>query len=129
MPRKSLAPGALEVLARYDWPGNVRELRNALERAALMCAEREIGAEALASIVEGGMFTPAKPNFGAAPADSVGGDADLRLRERSSALEKQLILEALRRAGGKKREASQMLGIDASNFAYYVKKHQIGGDP
>ena len=32
-----MAPGAIDLLQRYDYPGNVRELRNILERASLLC--------------------------------------------------------------------------------------------
>jgi DNA-binding NtrC family response regulator len=40
LPRRSLAPSALERLAAHSWPGNVRELENALERALVLCEER-----------------------------------------------------------------------------------------
>jgi DNA-binding NtrC family response regulator len=123
-PERRLGAGAIEVLCRYDWPGNVRELRNALERAALLVPSQEIDGEALAGIVEGGMFTPSR---GVQPA-SVSADADLRLRERTNALERQLIMEAMRRTGGKKRDAANLLGIDSSNFSYYAKKHQLGAE-
>lgn len=120
---KRFGEGAVDVLCRYDWPGNVRELRNSLERAALLTPVVEISADALAAILEGGMFVfaPSQPES----ALVAGTDSDLRVRERTFALEKQLILEALRRTGGKKREAADLLGIDASNFAYYLKKHQL----
>jgi len=36
---------AIAELMRYSWPGNVRELRNVLERAAVLFAGKEIGAE------------------------------------------------------------------------------------
>ena len=36
--------------------------------------------------------------------------------------ERGLFLEALRRSGGKKSEAAQMLGIDPSNWAYHAKR-------
>ena len=42
-----LSAAALEALQNYSWPGNVRELRNVLERAAVMCGEREIRPENL----------------------------------------------------------------------------------
>jgi DNA-binding NtrC family response regulator len=116
---KRVAPAAVDVLTRYDWPGNVRELRNALERAALMAAGDVITADEAAGILEGGMVFPA------AALSVKGSEESLRIRERSGALEKQLILEALRRTRGRKGEACALLGIDASNFAYYVKKHQL----
>jgi DNA-binding NtrC family response regulator len=38
-----ISAAAMTALQNYSWPGNVRELRNVLERAAVMCGEREIG--------------------------------------------------------------------------------------
>jgi len=35
----TLAPGAAEVLMKYDWPGNVRELQNIIERALILYPE------------------------------------------------------------------------------------------
>jgi transcriptional regulator with GAF, ATPase, and Fis domain len=49
-------------------------------------------------------------------------DLDLDLKRRTRTLERQLFLEALRRAGGRKAEASRLLGIDASNWAYHAKR-------
>jgi two-component system response regulator AtoC len=37
----------MAMLRSYAWPGNVRELRNVLERAAVMCGERDIQPEDL----------------------------------------------------------------------------------
>ncbi len=45
--RLTLAPAALERLARQQFHGNVRELRNLLERAIVLCDGSEIGLEAL----------------------------------------------------------------------------------
>jgi len=40
----TLAPDAVELLARYPWPGNVRELRNVMERAVLLARGPQIHA-------------------------------------------------------------------------------------
>jgi len=40
----TLAPDAVELLARYAWPGNVRELRNVMERAVLLARGPQIHA-------------------------------------------------------------------------------------
>ena len=43
-PAKTLAPDALELLARHRWPGNVRELENALRVASLFAESAAITA-------------------------------------------------------------------------------------
>ncbi len=44
MPRKGIAPAALDLLTAYSWPGNVRELMHVLERGAILAENRmEIG--------------------------------------------------------------------------------------
>ena len=113
-PRASVSAEALEVLLSYDWPGNVRELENVLERAAIVAAGREISPEILRTIVESGV--PLRPKN------------DLRefnIRSNLDAREKELLLGALERTKGKKREASDLLGIDARNLGYYLRKHKI----
>jgi len=43
----TLAPDAIDLLARYPWPGNVRELRNVMERAVLLGKGSQIRASDL----------------------------------------------------------------------------------
>ncbi len=40
MPKRSLAPAAMELLLAHDWPGNVRELGHVLQRAAILSGDR-----------------------------------------------------------------------------------------
>src|SRR5690606_9448567 len=42
-PAMFLTPEAMDRLLAYDWPGNVRELENVIERAVVLCQDREIG--------------------------------------------------------------------------------------
>ncbi len=42
-----LSPSARVLMLKYQWPGNVRELANAIERALVVCREKEIGPQHL----------------------------------------------------------------------------------
>jgi DNA-binding NtrC family response regulator len=86
-----------------------------MERASILAGPRLIDAQLLEAIVG----ASARIDGGAA------GDADLNVRRRVDALERQLITEALSRAGGKKREAAALLGIDPKNLGYYLRKHGV----
>ncbi len=49
LPRKTLAPDALDRLGQHRWPGNVRELENMIRRLAALCSEETIGADVIAA--------------------------------------------------------------------------------
>ncbi len=119
---KAAAPGgagawiskaAAEVLCAYDWPGNIRELRNVMERACILSPQGPIDAAVLKTI----LASPALLETAA--------EADLHIRRRVDALERELIAEAIGRSSGRKREAAALLGIDPKNFGYYLRKHGV----
>lgn len=105
---------SVEMLQSYGWPGNVRELGNALERAAILSEGRPIDAGLLRDVLE----------ITIAPRPMLAG-AELSLRRNLDQLERGLVLKAIARTRGKKREACDLLGIDARNLGYYVRKHRI----
>jgi DNA-binding NtrC family response regulator len=105
-------------LRAYPWPGNVRELRSIIERALVLHPGRGLGALDLAPEPVLDARTPTGPE----------GANDLALRENLNRLERSLIVEAHRRAGGVRREAARLLGIDARNLAYYFRKHGLDPD-
>lgn len=115
-PKSAMKPTAeaLEVLASYGWPGNVRELRNVLERAAIVAGDAEIDAQLVRGILESALVTPL-------PAET----REFLLRKNLDAVEREIVLRALARTGGKKKEASLLLGIDPRNLGYYLRKHKI----
>ena len=115
-------PEALERLAAYPWPGNVRELRNVVERGLLLEPSDQLSVASLPADLRAGLAP------GVAPA--AGGDdgGDLHLRDRLRREEKRLLLTALERSGGVKREAARLLGVDERNLAYYLRKHDLMGD-
>jgi len=107
----------IDTLASYGWPGNVRELRNTLERAAILSEGAQIGATLLRDVLE----------ITLAPRPALA-SAELNLRRNLEQLERGLVLKALAKTRGKKREACDLLGIDARNLGYYFKKHRIRED-
>jgi DNA-binding NtrC family response regulator len=110
---RSIDPDALAALEAYPWPGNVRELRNVIERGVLL--ER------------GDVLRPASLPLPAAARPEGGGGDRLHLREGLAAEERRLLETALARAGGVRREAARLLGIDERNLAYFLKKHDLMG--
>jgi DNA-binding NtrC family response regulator len=115
-------PAALEVLASYDWPGNVRELRNVLERALILGGGHLPEERTLRALLE--------PSLEGGSDDAGAPAGELHLRTRLDALERELILAALEHSGGKRKDAAALLGIDARNMGYYLRKHglaDVGG--
>ncbi|HEU4855564.1 MAG TPA: helix-turn-helix domain-containing protein, partial [Nitrosospira sp.] len=55
--------------------------------------------------------------------------AEPGLRDRLNALEKQILIEALARSRWIKKQAAAILGIDARNLPYLLRKHDLGGTP
>ena len=101
----------LELLSDYRWPGNVRELENVIERAAVLCRTDKLSAEDLpANVRDAAVAEPGSLTI------SVGTPLDQ--------VERLLIRETLRHAGGDKSVAAQMLGI--SSRTIYRKLAEMG---
>jgi transcriptional regulator with GAF, ATPase, and Fis domain len=116
-PVPHLPTATLARLVVYPWPGNVRELRNVIERAMILDPAHGLDNLDLAA----GAAAP--------PADGASlGDRELNLREALNRLERELLLEAHRRAGGVRKEAAHLLGIDPRNLSYYMRKHDLDAD-
>ncbi|GJM22752.1 MAG: acetoacetate metabolism regulatory protein AtoC [Planctomycetota bacterium] len=108
-----LSPEALELLSSYDWPGNVRELRNLLERALIVSGGELPSVSVLGPLLEP-VLAAAGPSRG-----------DLHLRSRLEALEAEILSEALKKCAGVRKDAAALLGIDARNMGYYLRKHDL----
>jgi transcriptional regulator with GAF, ATPase, and Fis domain len=138
-----LSAAALEALQNYSWPGNVRELRNVLERAAVMCGEREIGLEDLrlsrtATPVQNAAPAPAPavspPASGPVDPEPSSADSGLAVKRSqpiSSArahlkdIERRMIVEALERTHGNKAAVARELGIPLSTLKRRLKDYKI----
>ncbi len=108
-----LATAVADCLTRYAWPGNVRELRNAMERAALLSGGELLLLEHLPARVR------AAANQ-AAPVDPA--DAQ-RLEE----IERQAILQALRKHDFNRTETAKALGISRRALTYKLQQWREAG--
>ena len=103
-----LSSNAATLLQSYGWPGNVRELRNVVERAMLLAEGDRLEAK----------------DFGVLKAGTGTGDpfelppAGVDLED----LERSLVVQALKRAGGNQTKAAGLLGLNRDQIRYRIDK-------
>ena len=107
-----LSTPAIDLLMAYHWPGNVRELENAIERAILLADGDVIHARLLPPSLQ--MATP-----------TPGGKRSGPLNVQLDALEKELIIDALKVACGNRAAAARQLGITERVMGLRVVKHGL----
>ena len=111
---KEISPEAEELLVAYRWPGNIRELRNVIERIVVLESNVVVRPEHLpAELRRQRARTEGKPQAGLTIPDS-----GFSLEE----MEKNLVRQALEKAGGNKTLAAKLLGITYDSLRYQVKK-------
>ena len=110
-PVPKISPIALDQLCRYPWPGNVRELRNYAERAVIL------------STGEGELtYSDVVPSKGAGSGDAVMGDG--QVFPTLGDVEKRLIFLALKKTGGNRNEAANLIGINVRTLRNKLKEYQ-----
>jgi len=112
--RARFAPSVVAILQQYPWPGNVREVRNVMERAALLCRGELVLPDHLPARV-----LQAVENRPEAPTST----ELLRLEE----VERQKILETLRRCGFNRTETARALGISRRTLVYKLQRYREAG--
>jgi DNA-binding NtrC family response regulator len=104
---RGLSSAATRLVEQYTWPGNVRELRNAIERAMLLTDREWLEPEDFTTLTR--TVTPTQFKL---PPEGVSLDE----------LERQLLVQALERAGGNQTQAAQLLGINRDQVRYRIEK-------
>jgi nitrogen regulation protein NR(I) len=141
-PVTSIQSEALAALRSHGWPGNVRELENVIQRAFVVSK----GDALLLSDLPAEVVSGARPAPGAATTDStsvpaapatVGADIESLARELFRharqdselavlpAVERELIICALRETGGNQVQAAKLLGITRATLRKRVEKFDI----
>jgi DNA-binding NtrC family response regulator len=107
---RGLSSAAQTLLEQYQWPGNVREMRNAIERAMLLVERDRLEPEDFTTLTR--TINPAQFKL---PPEGV------NLEE----VERQLLVQALDRAGGNQTQAAQLLGINRDQVRYRIEKFRL----
>ena len=111
---RQISPKAIACLVAHEWPGNVRELQNAIERAVVLCRGDVITPRELPQDVRGDseicLTLPQQ-----------GGNLTVILED----LERQLIIQTLRREGASQTRAADTLGIARTTLRYKMEKYGL----
>jgi DNA-binding NtrC family response regulator len=113
-PDLSLSPLLMPYFVNYRWPGNVRELENLAERIVLLSHSNLIKASDLPeSLRQGHSVEEAPPP----PMQTQGMSLE--------AVEREMIVTALRQFGGNQSKAARHLEISRKTLLYRITKHRI----
>lgn len=117
---KGFTRQALACLLRYGWPGNIRELENAIERAVVL-------AEADATQIDADVLPEEIRGEGAPRTERLATDHS-NLAEAVEHLERQMVLEALRKHGGNRSRAAQSLGLSRRGLLNKIERYGLEGE-
>lgn len=106
-----LAEDGIGLLLSHPWPGNVRELRNAVEFAVLLGSGPLLTGEDI--LLRSGQSRP--NHFVTLPREGV----------QITELEKDLVLQALRRTGWVKTRAAALLGMTPDQLYHRIEKYNL----
>jgi len=100
---------AIDMLMSYHWPGNVRELENCVQRAVLLSSD---------GVIHGHHLPPTLQT-----AEASGTAHHGTLQTSLEAVERELILDALKSSRGNMSEAAKNLGITRRMMGLRVEKY------
>jgi transcriptional regulator with PAS, ATPase and Fis domain len=121
----TLSDDVLRTLVDYDWPGNVRELENSLDRACTLCSGPVLHLADLPTQLQNFHLQNRRPASTASTALGVPPSSRVPVLPLAQ-LEKQAILETLRKLNGDKLLAARLLGIGKTTLYRKLKEYGIG---
>lgn len=116
---QGITPEALQILEAYDWPGNVRELKNIIERITIMANGPLLTAGHLPADLARQPSHNLQSEAVSLPAGAQG------LEQVLSAVEQQLIQQALQQAEGNVVKAAGLLKIPRGTLRYKMEKYGL----
>ncbi len=104
---------AIDMIMAYHWPGNVRELENIIERAVLLSTDGVVHSYHLPPTLQTG--------------EASNTDSASTLEDAVAALEREMIIEALKTHRGIVAKAARQLGLTERVMGLRLKKYDIDG--
>lgn len=117
----SVSDDAQHALESYEWPGNVRQLINVIERATILAQDKTVTIGDLPSEVvkrPGSRDTPATERAG----------QPSTMHQKLEDLEREHVLNILRRSLGNKAQAARVLGIHRRKLYRLIDRFKIRSD-
>ena len=134
-PPFTLRPEALAVLQGQPWPGNVRQLQNFIERLVVLSDGPVLTGEDVHRELsrQPGLMPVAPPPVATSPAASLpaspstgGAVAEARtLESQRKEMERQALVDALKRAGDNRTLAARLLGISRRTLYNKLEEHEL----
>ena len=116
-----IEPEALKLLENYPWPGNIRELRHTMERMVVLAKGETLTVDDVPENIRNGI--PATTRETPAAEEEAVQLVPGTLNDN----ERKLIEDALRRCGGNRTKAAQMLGISRRTLHRRLQEYALTG--
>lgn len=136
--RTSFDAISMQCLKAYDWPGNVRELENLMQRLVILHRGKRISLKELPEkyhcpecsadppVVDPPPAVDGESNaLAVEPPEILWSDNGLDFNRLISEYEDRLILQALRRTDGNKKEAARLLNLKRTTLIEKIKKKNL----
>jgi transcriptional regulator with GAF, ATPase, and Fis domain len=124
-----IAKDALQALMSYDWPGNVRELENAIERAVIIAAGRQIEVDDLPQALTKN-FVAAREQLRRERVEAAGEGRvitfEVNVPSSIDEIERLAIEATLDYTGGDKTRAARALGIGRKTLYRKLDSYKSG---
>jgi transcriptional regulator with PAS, ATPase and Fis domain len=111
-----MSQDAMKLLMNYNWPGNIRQLENAIERAVALVGTRNLMLSSdLPSEIQ-------KTNANLFLSEIYIPDEGVNFKIEISHVEKELILQSLKKSGGNKKQAAKLLNLKRTTLIEKLKR-------
>jgi DNA-binding NtrC family response regulator len=116
MEQKTLSPEVVKGLMNYAWPGNVRQLENIIERMVALTGRRtSIVGDDLPGEITASQDGPVTPTIEIP-------DGGINFQNIVSSMERDLIMQSLKKSGGNKKLAAELLNLKRTTLIEKIKR-------